>query len=157
MITIQVSETLPAERRPPLPDLSEIEHAAQAVLDEMGAPANTFLTVVLSDDDQLHALNRQFLEIDAPTDVLSFPAGQEQPDPDTGELYLGDVLISYPRAEAQAGVGGHPVLDELRLLVVHGVLHLLGYDHAEPHEKDAMWAAQARILQWLGSTIQPPE
>jgi len=80
--------------------------------------------VVISSDAQLLELNRQYLGIEAPTDVLSFQA--DELDPETGRRYLGDVIISYPRAQAQAEVGGHAVLDELQLLVVHGVLHLLG-------------------------------
>ena len=66
------------------------------------------------------------------------------------EPYLGDILISMPRASQQAAVAGHPLEAEVQLLVVHGVLHLLGYDHAEPEEKRRMWAAQADILSSLG-------
>jgi probable rRNA maturation factor len=83
----------------------------------------------------------------APTDVLSFPAGDI--DPDTGEPYLGDVLISFPRAEAQVKSAGHPVEEEIQLLVTHGILHLLGYDHAEPEAKERMWCAQEEILEAL--------
>lgn len=123
-----------------------IEGAARAALEHQRADGE--LTVVLTDDAQLQELNRDFLGIDAPTDVLSFPASET--DPDSGAAYLGDVLISVPRAEAQARQAGHPLEAEIQLLVVHGVLHLLGHDHAETGERARMWAAQAEILQRLG-------
>jgi probable rRNA maturation factor len=85
---------------------------------------------------------------------LSFLAGET--DPETDLIYLGDVLISYQRAQVQAAAGGHPVEDELQLLVVHGVLHLLGFDHAEETEKAKMWAEQSKILSQLGCSITSP-
>ena len=96
----------------------------------------------------MHALNLQFLDIDAPTDVLSFPANFTNPDTDIP--YLGDVLISFPRAETQANSAGHNVMAEIQLLVVHGILHLLGHDHAEQSEKTIMWNAQKDIILQLG-------
>jgi probable rRNA maturation factor len=111
------------------------------------------MTVALSDDAHLQTLNRQFLEIDAPTDVLSFPSGET--DPDNEALYLGDVIISIERARAQAAAGGHALEDELRLLTVHGTLHLLGHDHAEEDEKAAMWAVQVQALEALGCPLRP--
>jgi probable rRNA maturation factor len=106
------------------------------------------VTVVLSDDAQLRELNREYLGIDASTDVLSFPAAET--DPETGDAYLGDVIISVPQAEVQARAAGHPLESEIQLLVVHGVLHLLGHDHAERDAKASMWAAQTEILRRLG-------
>lgn len=106
------------------------------------------LTILLSDDEQVRELNRQYLGIDAPTDVLSFPAGEA--DPDTGFTYLGDVIISVPQADVQARAAGHGLEAEVQLLVVHGVLHLLGHDHGQPEAKRRMWAAQAEVLSQLG-------
>ena len=106
------------------------------------------VTVVLSDDAHLRALNRQYLGVDAPTDVLSFPSGEA--DPETGETYLGDVIVSIPRAQLQAMAAGHKLEAEVQLLVVHGILHLLGYDHAETKDKVTMWGVQDRALQDLG-------
>lgn len=148
MIYIQVDETL--EMTDALAELypAIIERAARQALQQARADANAETTIVLSDDAHLQALNLQFLGIDAPTDVLSFPGGDT--DPDSDALYLGDVIISLARAQAQATAGGHPVQDELQLLVVHGVLHLLGYDHTEEDEKARMWAIQADILDSLG-------
>lgn len=123
-----------------------IEKAARAALEHQSAEGD--LTVVLTDDAQLQRLNREYLGVDAPTDVLSFPAAE--PDPETGVRYLGDILVSAPRAAGQAETAGHPLESEVCLLVVHGVLHLLGHDHAEPEEKSRMWTAQAEILDALG-------
>jgi len=106
------------------------------------------LTIVLTGDTRLHELNRDYLGVDAPTDVLSFPASET--DPETGARYIGDILISMPRAQAQADATGHPLESEVQLLAVHGVLHLLGHDHAGAKEKARMWKAQAEILERLG-------
>ena len=124
-----------------------LKNAARAVLDLSGAP-DADLTVVLVDDDRIQALNKDFLGRDAPTDVIAFPA--DEPDPETGRRYLGDVVISLMRAAGQAGERSHPLQAEIQLLVVHGVLHLLGHDHAGSAEKERMWAAQAEALERLG-------
>jgi probable rRNA maturation factor len=111
------------------------------------------VTVVVTDDEGIQELNRDFLGQDAPTDVLAFGVQEEDGPfvaaPEAGG-YLGDVIVSYPQAAAQAAEQGHPVERELDLLVVHGVLHLLGYDHAEEGEKAAMWARQEEVLGALG-------
>jgi probable rRNA maturation factor len=110
------------------------------------------VTLVITDDLALQQLNRDFLGIDAPTDVLAFSA-QEEGEPfvvaPEAEGYLGDVIVSYPRAVAQAAEVGHPVEQELNLLIVHGLLHLLGYDHADEAGKAMMWARQDAILRGL--------
>jgi probable rRNA maturation factor len=125
-----------------------LERAARFTLELQPDSADADITIVLTDDQQLHELNRDFLGVDAPTDVLSFPASEE--DPETGASYLGDILISIPRAAQQALAGGHPLEAEVQLLVVHGVLHLLGHDHAEAEEKALMWNEQAKVLERLG-------
>jgi probable rRNA maturation factor len=128
-----------------------LEHAALAVLDLSGVPEGD-LTIALVDETRIQGLNRDFLGQDAPTDVLSFPA--DEPDPETGCLYLGDVVIWVARAAEQARERGHTVEAEMQLLVVHGVLHLLGHDHARTAEKERMWVAQARVLERLGISPQ---
>ena len=122
-----------------------LERAARAVLEYEAQDGE--LSIVLTDDARLQELNRDYLGIDAPTDVLSFPASET--DPQTGARYIGDILISVPRAQSQAEAAGHALESELQLLVVHGVLHLLGHDHADPKEKKRMWQAQAEILKSL--------
>jgi probable rRNA maturation factor len=129
-------------------DTTLLERAARFTLDLESAPADVDMTIVLTDDAQLHELNREFLGVDAPTDVLSFPSSES--DPETGIPYFGDILISIPRAMQQAQAGGHSVEAEVQLLVVHGTLHLLGHDHAEAEEKARMWKAQAEVLERLG-------
>jgi probable rRNA maturation factor len=123
-----------------------IEAAVRAALAHQQAAGD--LSIVLTDDAQLQQLNRDYLGIDAPTDVLSFPASET--DPETGVRYLGDILISVPRADAQAKSANHPLESEVQLLVAHGVLHLLGYDHAGSEEKASMWKAQSEILESIG-------
>jgi probable rRNA maturation factor len=125
-----------------------LERAANAALAHESESLESELSIVLTDDARLQQLNRDYLGIDAPTDVLSFPASET--DPETGARYIGDILISMPRAQAQAETAGHPLESEVQLLVVHGVLHLLGHDHAQPEEKARMWTAQAEILETLG-------
>ncbi len=125
-----------------------LERAAHAALEHESESADHDLSIVLTDNARLHELNLNYLGVDAPTDVLSFPASET--DPETGARYLGDILISIPRAQEQAEAAGHPLESEVQLLVVHGVLHLLGHDHGEPEEKARMWKAQAEILASLG-------
>lgn len=125
-----------------------LERAANAALVHQSQPLDSELSIILTNDARLHELNLNYLAVDAPTDVLSFPASET--DPETGARYIGDILISMPRAQAQAEAAGHPLESEVQLLVVHGVLHLLGHDHAQADEKARMWKAQAEILESLG-------
>ena len=147
MIFLQVDD----EFQSALPE-KRLEQAALETLRQAQAPKAADLTIVLTGDETLQSLNLEFMGIDAPTDVLSFPA--DLIDPDTGQRYLGDVLISVPRAQAQAPENGQSLQDEILLLAVHGVLHLLGYDHAEPAEKEQMWARQSSVLRQLGAGTQ---
>lgn len=130
-----------------------LEEAANEALYQTRASGDAELTIVLGTDELLQDLNQEYLEIDSPTDVLSFPV--EFTDPDTEANYLGDIIISVPRAVSQAEAGLHPIKDELQLLVVHAVLHLMGYDHAEDDEKVSMQQMQDAILKQLGSTPGP--
>ena len=127
-----------------------LRQVAEAALRYKGSLGQ--VTVVITDDVGIQELNRDFLGIDAPTDVLSFgaqeAAGPFVVAPEAGN-YLGDVIISYPRAAAQAAEQGHSTGREIDLLVVHGLLHLLGYDHATEAEQTVMWARQDEILNSL--------
>jgi probable rRNA maturation factor len=130
-----------------------VRQIVHGVLEIEAAPTDVSLSVVVTDDDEIRALNQQYRGIDAPTDVLSF--GQEPIEEfvtaSEGEPpYLGDVILSFPRAREQAAERGHSADEEVRLLIVHGVLHMLGYDHAGPEEKARMWARQDAILDALG-------
>jgi probable rRNA maturation factor len=125
-----------------------IERAVHLALKHQKEALEVDVSVVLTDSYRLQKLNRDYLGIDAPTDVLSFPASES--DPETGARYLGDILISVPYARKSARKAGHSPEAELQLLVVHGVLHLLGHDHAKLREKARMWKAQREILTQLG-------
>jgi probable rRNA maturation factor len=127
--------------------------AATAALDRLGL-SNVALTVVLTDEAGIRDLNLQYAEDDRVTDVLSFPS--EATDPQTGVRYLGDVIVAVPVAESQAPEAGHEVRAEIDLLVVHGVLHLLGFDHADPADREAMWSIQAAILDDRPGQIPMP-
>ncbi len=135
-------------------DADKLKAAALAALEHQNAPQNAEMSLIITDDAEVRALNARYRGVDAPTDVLSFADGT--PIPETGSVYLGDVVISYPAAKTQAANGGHPVDWELCLLTVHGVLHLLGHDHAEASEKERMWSAQSEILRSLGCPLSPP-
>ncbi|MBL8161098.1 MAG: rRNA maturation RNase YbeY [Anaerolineae bacterium] len=139
-------------------DESHLVDAASAVLDQHDTDAESGLSIVFVDDAGMQKMNLQFRGIDAPTDVLSFPADAPPVDLPDVPPYLGDLLIAYPYATAQAAREGHALRDSLALLVVHGTLHLLGYDHDTPENKAEMWAAQEDALKSLGisAAIVPP-
>lgn len=130
-------------------DESNLQTIVMAALRHEGMPAGATLALVIAGDEEIRRLNRQFRQVDAPTDVLAFPAAAAAPfvEAPGQPLYLGDVVISHPRAVAQAVTAGHSLRVELALLAVHGTLHLLGHDHATAEEKAAMWAAQEAILE----------
>ncbi len=156
MINIQISSSINKSGLPHHPDRTSgapidpgklealLERTASEVLRYSGNPPEVEVTLVITGDDQLRELNRDFRGIDSPTDVLAFPGGDK--DLDTGSLYLGDVIISYQHARVQSVSARHSIEDELRLLVVHGMLHLLGYDHTDEASKKAMWRTQDDIL-----------
>ncbi|MEP7286158.1 MAG: rRNA maturation RNase YbeY [Chloroflexota bacterium] len=107
------------------------------------------LTVVVTDDEHVQQLNNEYRDVDAPTDILSFPADPLPEEIDEEAPYLGDLIIAYPYTAHQSAEAGHALSDELVLLVVHGTLHLLGYDHDNAENQDAMWSEQAYTLASL--------
>jgi probable rRNA maturation factor len=126
--------------------------AAEAALQISGVNDSPSLSIKITDDAEMQDLNFRFRGMDKTTDVLSF--GEDFIDPDLESRYLGDVVISYPQAEDQANNRGHTAAEELQLLVIHGVLHLLGFDHGTETEKKKMWLLQGRVLEKIGITIQ---
>jgi len=128
-----------------------LPQAALETLRQQDIDENSEMSIVLGDDALLKQLNQQHLQEAHATDVLSFPG--DAINPESGMTYLGDIAISLERAEIQAKAGGHQVEDELQLLVVHGVLHLLGHDHAESEEKTRMWTAQDEVLNRLQVSV----
>jgi probable rRNA maturation factor len=141
MIDIQVRPYYRSRIQPEV-----IRKAAETVLEAEKKAGNA--TIVVTGNSEIHELNATYRKVDAATDVLSFADGEK--DPMTGEIYLGDIIISQMKAEHQAKDEGHSTEDEIRLLTVHGMLHLLGYDHDTSAKRKLMWARQEAILQTLG-------
>lgn len=144
-----------------------MEAVAEAVLKTEGCPYQAQINVLLTDNEGIRAFNRQYRQIDRETDVLSFPnlefalpgdfrigQGQEADcfDPDSGELILGDIILSVERIASQAEEYGHSLRRELAFLVAHSMLHLCGYDHMEPEEAVVMEQKQEQVLSSLGIT-----
>lgn len=137
---------------------ASLRKAARAAFKSAGGQGAGALTVMVTDDAQVRELNRAYRRVDAPTDVLAFgeAGGENGFVPPPGETrYWGDIIMSYPRAMEQAATYGHPVQEELSLLVIHGMLHLMGYDHEQAGDKEKMWAAQRAALVQLGIGWQP--
>ena len=129
---------------------SAVELAVNAALKHENAESR-FLSVVLTTDENIHEYNREYRSVDRPTDVLSFPAdeGDDLLAPPDG--FLGDIMISIPRAREQAKALGHSTEREILFLTVHGVLHLLGYDHVNGGlEQVRMREREEAVLAKLG-------
>lgn len=113
------------------------------------------ISVSLVDNNEIQLVNKKFRGIDAPTDVLSFPqleftVGEIPERNESGEIILGDIVISIERAEAQAKEYGHSLKRELAFLTAHSMLHLLGYDHMTPEDEEIMCRKQEEILKTAG-------
>jgi probable rRNA maturation factor len=136
-------------------EAAALREAAEATLSQQRVEETYDLTVVITGDEALRELNRRHRGLDASTDVLAFPNETKGPfvDAPTFPRYLGDVIISLPQAEAQALEAGNDLSAELQLLVVHGVLHLLGYDDQTRPERNRMWHAQQAVLEELGVEV----
>ncbi|RYZ10172.1 MAG: rRNA maturation RNase YbeY [Myxococcales bacterium] len=111
------------------------------------------LSVLLTDDAEIHRLNREHRQKDKPTDVLAFAMDESVPDP---AGILGDVVISLDTAERQARSRKRPLVEEVRFLLAHGVLHLIGYDHAEPEEKREMVTMTKKLVRLAPLPDAPP-
>src|SRR5438046_844701 len=124
---------------------------ARHALDEMGVNPLAELSILLVDVEYMAELNHRWMDGDGPTDVLAFPMDESSVDHGPGEsggepALLGDIVLCPEIAAKQAAGAGHSTADELALLTVHGTLHLLGYDHAEPDEEREMFGLQDRLL-----------
>ena len=133
-----------------------IKKAVSMALDAEGIPVPCIISVMLTDDEGIHAVNQEFRGVDRATDVLSFPLNELEPgnfdpelcetDPETGGVMLGDMMISVPRCEAQGEEFGHGYKREIMYLTVHSVLHLLGYDHLDEGEMKAQMRAREKAI-----------
>lgn len=149
-------------------DVEEIVNKViEKALEQEKCPYEASVAVLLTNNEGIHAMNKEYRNIDRPTDVLSFPnVDYEEPadfsgiedaiedyfDPETGELCLGDIIISIDKVYEQAKEYGHAPLREFAFLVAHSILHLLGYDHMEAEEAKVMETKQEEILTSLGIT-----
>ena len=127
--------------------------AAAEVVGQLYGVENGEVSVTLTNNEYIHTLNKEYRGIDRPTDVLSFALNEsEEPDMVDGPAVnvLGDLIISVERAEEQAADYGHSLRREVAFLTVHGMLHLLGYDHMEDEEREEMEAEQRFVMEKLG-------
>lgn len=136
--------------------VAQLRSAVEMTLVRQQVAPPAALSLLLTGDEPVQQLNRDYRGLDQPTDVLSFPAGDAMPGMAEAERYLGDVVISVPYAARQAEAEGHTLAAELQLLAVHGVLHLLGFHDEDTAARAAMWAVQAEILDQLGVAIALP-
>ena len=156
-----------AEKQLDLPYEDIIRDVVNESLDYEKCPYEAEVNVILTDNQAIQEINREHRQIDAPTDALSFPmvdyeapsdfdhvedAVEDYFNPETGELMLGDIVISVDKVEEQAEKYGHSQTRELAFLVAHSMLHLCGYDHMEEEERLLMEARQNEILERRGYT-----
>lgn len=154
----------------PLKDIDEeavVRRVIEEAADYENCPYEIEVNVLFTDNESIRELNREYRGIDSPTDVLSFPMAdypapadfslvdeseEEYFNPETGELVLGDIVLSVDRIQSQALDYGHSIMRELAFLTAHSMLHLFGYDHIEPDEAVVMEKRQEEILQRLKIT-----
>ena len=148
-----------AEKVLDLPYREIIEDIVLAALDYEGCPYEAEVSVILTDNDAIQEINREHRQIDAPTDYGTpsdfdhvEDAVEDYFNPETGELMLGDIVISVDKVEEQAGKYGHSQTRELAFLTAHSMLHLFGYDHMEDGERLVMEEKQKEILETRGYT-----
>ena len=142
-----VSERIPISNE----ERDAIASAASAALRYEGKQGD--LCVLVDTPERIQTLNREFRHVDRVTDVLTFPAWEGE-DPLGMDGYLGDIMICYERAALQAEEYGHSLTRELSFLTVHGVLHLLGYDHMDEEQHAEMWKYQNMYLDKCGITLK---
>jgi probable rRNA maturation factor len=143
-------------------DVSEEEliSVARFVIDKMKVHPAAELSMVLLDTSSMADLHMRWMDLPGPTDVMSFPMDELEPGgrpdaPEPGPAMLGDIVLCPEFAAKQAETAGHSLGHELALLTVHGVLHLLGYDHAEPDEEKEMFALQRELLEgWVADQVE---
>ena len=129
-----------------------VRKIAHKVLKAEGVASPLEISLVFTDSETVRRLNRDYRGVDEPTDVLAFymlPQKETTPTfvlPPDGITRIGEVIISYPQAVEQAKEQGHSVEQELALLIIHGILHLLGYDHEQPEEEAKMRAREKELL-----------
>jgi probable rRNA maturation factor len=129
-------------------DVELLGRLADHVLERLHVHPDAELSIAVVDEDEMARLHVEWMDLPGPTDVLSFPMDELRPGTpeEPAEGTLGDIVLCPPVARRQAEAAGHSVADELCLLTTHGILHLLGHDHAEPEERQVMFALQRDLL-----------
>ena len=130
-------------------DGEEFQALSAYVLEAMHVSPSAELSLIFVEPDAIAALHERWLDLEGPTDVMSFPMDELRPgsaDSPTEAGILGDIVICPEVAQTQAANAGHSSTEEMLLLTVHGILHLLGYDHAEKDEEKEMFALQRKLL-----------
>lgn len=130
-------------------DAARVLRLAEYALDQLHIHPAAELAIQFVDEDAMSLLHEQWMDEPGPTDVLSFPMDELRPgtlEEQTPAGLLGDIVVCPAYAEGQAEKAGHPLINEILLLITHGILHLLGYDHAEPDEEREMFGLQKQIL-----------
>jgi probable rRNA maturation factor len=129
-------------------DLDRVLRLANFALDKMNIHPTAELAIQFVDEDPMSVLHVKWMDEEGPTDVLSFPMDELRPgsDDEPSEGLLGDIVVCPAYAQSNADKAGHPLANELLLLVAHGILHLLGFDHAEQIEEIEMFSLQKEIL-----------
>jgi probable rRNA maturation factor len=148
-------------------DTEWMQRIIERPLMEEDVPPNIEISLVITGQERIQELNREYRGLDKPTDVLSFSMAEQKEEeveedeeptsfigPPDGVLHLGEVIISYPQAAIQAKERGHSVKKEMAVLIIHGVLHILGYDHEKSEMAPAMEAREKEILQGLKKELE---
>src|ERR1700722_15668059 len=138
----------------------ELISVARFVIDKMNVHPEAELSMVLLDSTSMADLHMRWMDLPGPTDVMSFPMDELEPGgrpdtPEPGPAMLGDIVLCPEFAAEQAAAAGHSLGHELALLTIHGVLHLLGYDHGDKDEEKEMFGLQDRLLEeWVAEQVQ---
>jgi probable rRNA maturation factor len=144
------------------PEAEWLQKIVEKTLLAENVPPDREISLVIAGQERIRELNREYRGQDRPTDVLSFSLSEQKAEeeptafigPPDGLLHLGEVIISYPQAVIQARERGHSIQKEMAILIVHGVLHILGYDHEKPEMEPAMAAKEKEVLSDLEKEIE---
>ena len=121
------------------------------ILQNLDIDSSTDITILIDSDSVIKKMNYQYRGLNQPTDVLSFESNEINPE--TGNEILGDIIISIETAQKQANEADHPLINEVTFLIIHAILHLLGYDHDTKEAKQKMWSKQMDLMNGLGLSL----
>lgn len=155
---LQIAEDVMLVDAMPADALMKLEALAAGVMNKLDFVPDTGLAIYVATDEYVQSLNHQYRGVDVTTDVLTFPA---EPMPEEFEdeetPYAGDIILAYRHILEQAAQSNHAPADEFGLLVIHGLLHLAGYDHDTPDRQKVMWEKQAELLALFNIPIVVPD